>query len=406
MQMQVFSRLEGEILERWSRRNYDDRAFADIAYRALCETVPAEKCSGEDVVRWVLESRTLPNQDDVSYAFGQPPIMVAWNPRFYIQVLFWIDGSTTIHQHAFSGAFHVLEGSSLHSRYSFEQETRVSQQLLFGNLSFDRSELLTRGDTRMIEPGASFVHALFHLDRPSVSVVVRTHRDKEAGPQYDYHAPHVAWHPFDVQPLTVRRLQALKLLRTITPSAYLERCSELLAREDLPTAFSVLHQAVSLGVRADVISSLVGIVARQHGKVALKLSPVMDEIARQRFLVGRRRAIADPGERFFLATLLNLPDRASILQAVRERYPDRAAETMIASWIRGLNGKDEGEPFQTGCGESSFDVIERLVRVNDVHRVVDELRVSDRSLDIERAEHISTLCSSLIRSALLGRLFS
>jgi hypothetical protein len=34
-----------------------------------------------------------------------------------IEALFWVDGTTSIHQHSFSGAFQVLAGKSIHSRY-------------------------------------------------------------------------------------------------------------------------------------------------------------------------------------------------------------------------------------------------------------------------------------------------
>jgi hypothetical protein len=48
------------------------------------------------------------------------------DPRVYIQILFWLEGRRDIHQHEFSGAFHVLTGSSIHSMFAFENARAVS----------------------------------------------------------------------------------------------------------------------------------------------------------------------------------------------------------------------------------------------------------------------------------------
>ncbi|MFN2514442.1 MAG: hypothetical protein ABR568_23900, partial [Pyrinomonadaceae bacterium] len=55
---------------------------------------------------------SLPHQYDVEGRFGNPPITLFAGPRFHIDVYYWLDGTTSIHQHSFTGAFQVLLGSS------------------------------------------------------------------------------------------------------------------------------------------------------------------------------------------------------------------------------------------------------------------------------------------------------
>src|SRR5580698_1434849 len=107
------------ILDRWRRADFDARAFPDVASGALHDRPPSAHVDAMDVVRWVHDAPLLVPQTDIAATFGQPPVNVFHCERFYIQVLFWLDGTTAIHQHAFSGAFHVMQGSSLESTYSF-----------------------------------------------------------------------------------------------------------------------------------------------------------------------------------------------------------------------------------------------------------------------------------------------
>src|ERR1019366_9823901 len=92
-------------------------------------------------------------------------------------------------------------------------------------------EWLTRGDVRPILPGSGLVHALFHLDRPSVSVVVRTPSDALAGPQYSYSRAGLAFDPFAKSDALTRKLETLDLLRTLARPEF-----ETLARASLENA--------------------------------------------------------------------------------------------------------------------------------------------------------------------------
>src|SRR5215211_7153732 len=149
-----------------------------------------------DVIRWVNDTTELPEQPDIQGAFGQPPITLFNGHRFYIDVYYWLDGTTAIHQHAFCGAFQVLQGSSILSQYDFFEKRRINPHFLTGDIRLRSVELLRGGDVRQILPSREYIHSLFHLERPSVTLIIRTRHSPSGAPQYSYLKPYFATDPY------------------------------------------------------------------------------------------------------------------------------------------------------------------------------------------------------------------
>src|SRR3954471_20335408 len=165
-----FTELGRTVLERWKRENFSLAKFPGIAVAALDERPPAKHVDLPALVRDFLLSDEQPAQ--TASPFGEPELVAYHHPRFYVQLLFWTDGTTAIHQHEFSGAFHVMHGSSIHAHYEFENAHPVTPYLRVGNLRMRSMELLDSGRTVSIASGPQAIHSLFHLDSPSVTVVV------------------------------------------------------------------------------------------------------------------------------------------------------------------------------------------------------------------------------------------
>jgi hypothetical protein len=203
---------------------------------------PAKNLSFPQLVEWISQTVSLPYQADLSTDFGQPRVTVYNGNHFFIDLLFWADGTTSIHQHGFSGAFQVVEGSSLQSTYSFRCDRKVAAHLLLGELRFLAAEYLPKGSIRSIHSGKGLIHSVFHLERPSLTIVIRTARDVENQPQYAYCKPHVAYDPFYQDPCSVRRLQLLDtLLETRYPQVGAVAC-HMIRESDLFTAYEVLRR--------------------------------------------------------------------------------------------------------------------------------------------------------------------
>jgi hypothetical protein len=342
----LFAEMGARIERRWRGHDYDERAFPSIAAEALVETPPARQVAYADLVEELLFDPQMPPQP-AELSFGQPPITVFSHPRFYIEVLCWMDATTSIHQHAFSGAFHVLAGSSVHSRYEFALRERINLHFLLGDLRVAGCELLRAGDTRPIAAGREFIHALFHLDRPSISVVVRTRGEADAGPQYDYLPPHVALDGFEKNPIDAQREQLLRMLLASDREQFDRIVDRSLAQAELPAVFRVLrfvHERVVsrpyeldaeyLQRRADRARERFG------GRVDLLLDSASAS-TRVHDLALRRADVTHPDHRFFLALLLNLPDRARIQRLIAQRYPGEPS-ALVRRWLRELTRPGPG----------------------------------------------------------------
>ncbi|RYD63642.1 MAG: hypothetical protein EOP84_33470, partial [Verrucomicrobiaceae bacterium] len=140
-----FTELGRTVLAQWKERNFSLAAFPEIAVAALEERPPSEHVDVASLIQEFLLEDEQPFQ--TTSGFGQPELVVFDDPRFYIQILFWLEGTTDIHQHMFSGAFHVLEGSSIHSRFEFKSPESISSHIRVGQLQMTSTSLLETGST-------------------------------------------------------------------------------------------------------------------------------------------------------------------------------------------------------------------------------------------------------------------
>jgi hypothetical protein len=335
-----FTELGREVLARWKRENFSLAAFPAIARAALEERPPAAHVDLAELVRDFLLEDEQPFQ--TSSGFGQPELVVFDDPRFYIQLLFWLDGTTQIHQHEFSGAFHVMAGSSLHSEFAFENARAVTAHFRVGDLRLERTELLETGSTVPIVSGGGCIHSLFHLETPSLTVVVRTHSDPGTGPQFTYLPPHVAVDPFFTDALTSRRTQLLDVLERTGDPAYAELVREMVAELDFERGFFILQNGLGHLRNLGEWEETLEIFRRKHGPLADVVEPTLDEIVWRDTLVGLRSSVEEVEHRFFLALLLNVRSRAELLTFVARRFDGDPVETVLR-WVEELmEGSDVG----------------------------------------------------------------
>lgn len=339
MPHRFFSQLGSLVEAAWRRRDYDERAFPEVAVQALADLPPAGHVDGVALAASFLRPDGGPWPPQHPSNFGQPPLRVFQGSRFYIEVLCWLDGTTTLHQHGFSGAFHVLGGSSVHGRYAFRERRRVNTSMRLGDLELQGVELLGRGDTRPILSGQACIHSLFHLERPSFTVVVRTGVDLDAQPQYDYLKPHVAE---DVAPRD-RLLATRDRLWTVLAQADLGACQraaeEFVRGADFQSAWHALRAAHSLWGDGEEFARVAGAMREAHGPDVDLLLRVLEQRWWSEHLTGLRRTVSDPDLRFFLALLLNVPDRLHLRRCVAERYGGEPGPRIVG-WLRQLTRVD------------------------------------------------------------------
>ncbi len=322
-----FTELGRTVRDRWKQENFSLTRFPGIAQAALEARPPADHVELSALIRDFLLEDEQPFQ--TTSGFGQPELVVYDDPRFYIQILFWLEGTTDIHQHEFSGAFHVLAGSSLHSRFVFDDPVPITPHLRTGNLRLTDTRLLETGVTVPIVSGSGYIHSLFHLETPSLTVVVRTHTDPGTGPQFTYLPPHIAVDPFHHDALTARRKQLLDVLEQVDDPSYPDLILEMIEQLDFERGFFILQNGVAALRSRGRWDTALRAFEQKHGALAAGVAATIDEIVRRDGLAALRSSITDIEHRYFLALLLNVSDRATVLDLIAKRVPGPPAETIL-----------------------------------------------------------------------------
>ena len=375
--MELFAKLGAEIEDLWREQNYHEDTFPDIAAGALQRADMTSKVSAWEVIEWTLQQSELPPQRDPSGNFGDPPITVFVAPRFYIDVYFWLDGTTQIHQHGFCGAFQVLLGSSIHSWYEFERTESVNTFFETGEMGLKVCELLKVGDVKQIFAGRQYIHSLFHLDQPSATIVVRTEKSPLHLPQFSYHKPYIALDPFFEHETTTKKLQALVPLFRVDHPNTDRLIAEILESADFQTSFSVLSMAhnhlsgghlgqlFNLEGPAARFAGFLEIVKRRHGAKAERLHEIFEYRERINDLVQRRGYVTNAEHRFFFALLLNVEGRSRILALVKERFPETDPIDKILDWTYDLaQTRVVGVNTPNALGLEKFDDVDLSILEN------------------------------------------
>lgn len=318
------------------RFNADQRSLPEIAAAAL-ENFDEIDGVGLETLASFLEDTRLAQQ--AKNPFSDLPLTVFRSRDFYIELLVWSRATTAIHQHGFSGAFRVVRGSSIHTRYRFDARRRISDDFLLGEVRALGSEALAVGSVRQIQPGAEgLIHSLYHLDNPSLSLIIRTSGHSAFGPQYSYYPPSLALHrksmESDDMMLMLSRL--LGISSTADRAVFRSVWSDTIAPLDFPrVAWMYLrHHAL---LENDEREAFFQRVESRHGELAGYLFEAVERFANQHLLIRLREQVHDAELRFFVALLLNVPDRADLLRMVAERFPERDPVESCADWLSRLS---------------------------------------------------------------------
>jgi hypothetical protein len=394
-----FNQLGERIYVAWMASDFDEQTFSDIATRELLMTRPSDHVSSDEVLGWVLDTLQLPMQHDVAAKFGQPPVTVYKCDRFHIDVLFWVTSTTSIHQHGFSGAFHVLSGSSLQSLYKFRTEHRYCDRLLIGALELQSVEHLQKGDVRAIETSTALIHSLFHLEHPSVSVVVRTPNDPLSGPQYTYLPQGIAYDPFFSTDLIARQSQTLALLSKLDRRKAIEHAYATIGKADALRAFMLLDKMSEILTEAEY-SELTGRFGSTYAPLFDRMRAHRDVRVRTNAIVSRRERVLAANHRFLLALLLNVPSRERILDIVRLAYPGQRPAKTVLHWVEQLAQQrlDDGRnALEIEMDETGIQILSHLVEGVTDEEVCRRLAEEFDDVDSNR-DGVVEMCQAFRRS--------
>ena len=396
----AFALLGDSIEAEWRATDYDDERLPQIARRLLLAGSYDRMFDWTAFIGEVLDSARLARQIDLGAGFGQPPLTLYSTSRFYIALLFWLDSTTSIHEHGFTGAFAVLAGASLHSRFRFESEKVVNSRLAFGRIRRAGSEILGPGSIVEITAGPAGAHALFHLDRPSVTLLVRSHRDERAQPQYEYHHPGLALDPFFKDPDAIRRQQLLMVLQASDENVFDEAARRLMEGADLETSVRTLLYFSSADIPLRSLQILSTVASQRHPSAASHLAGlvVAKQIEKRLFVL--RRQVRDSERRLLLALLLNRVGRKEsldLLASIGVAHPAAELSASLSSLLDEVDGPSSNDLRR--------EAVERLIRSGSI-KVASEEILANHRLEGGDAGLVDSLLTTIMRSPVLQDFFA
>jgi hypothetical protein len=293
----------------------------------------------------------------------------------------------------------------VHASYAFRETRRVNDQLLLGELTLTGIEVLAPGQVRPIAAGRAFIHALFHLDHPTLSVVVRTHHAAAHPIQYEYQPPGLALDPFWQSAGWTRRLDVLD---TLLACAHPELRAFAEASVDAADAIALTKIVQRLNVHEQGFALVAPLLERartRHGGLVDALSEVLTRERARTMLTQRRKTINEPGPRFLLALLLNVSGRKRILSLVRERHPERDPVQTVMQWLRAMHDTrtEHGNALGVELNAHSDWVLERLLEGKSESEIAAEAAREARDVS---PMQIAQSCFMLPFNSVLGPLLA
>jgi hypothetical protein len=136
---------------------------------------------------------------------------------------------------------------------------------------------------------------------------------------------------------------------------------------DFQTTFSILNVIYQFFSNTDDraflsekgqerFNKLIDIARKKHGSLIDLLPPVFEELQRKVRLNEQRKIVVSNEHRYFLALLLNVPDKTRLLQLVEERLPGKDPVDIVCDWVQQLSAiKLPGSIEPNIVGIADFD---------------------------------------------------
>ncbi len=335
----AFRRVGERIDAEWRAKGRSRASFAELCVRLLADSDLASSLSFESVMDAAILGGQLPKQADPLKEFAEPPITMFDGGDFVIDVNCWVGDTPSIHNHGFVGAFQVLHGQSVHTRFEFLPGEQRAPYFTLGDLRVTNSELLRVGDIREVLDGDRLIHTLVHVDAPSATIVVRT-PPRHRGPEPKsllFLRPGLACDGRFVdrrEPLR-RAMDCLEVYsRCERLDEYRKRVGALARQGTVDFAHAVLRKAqVHLWKHWNTFSQLLNDLSpRSDGLTPLLEAALQSEREHIRWAI-RRAAVLDVDARFVCAILMHPTEATVAARLVKQYAGSRDIGPMLAKAV-------------------------------------------------------------------------
>lgn len=323
MSSDYFRQLGARVERAWLDAGRDEESFPDVAERVLAELHPRDHFDREAFLDAELDPFAPARRERAPLgAFGQPAATVYFGRDFVIEVYFWVDSIAGIHDHPFRGLFVILEGESVHARYTFEERERIGARMRLGELRVEELELLATGEHRLFSDARhALIHTLVHVPSPALSMVIRTVHAKE---YWRFLPPGVAVLYDEPDAVVARQLMLLEGLRRTNDPRYAARLVTYLRSSDLFTSLHALSPSWG-GLDDASRSAVLEVMRERHGSGADAVARALSRAWRVEQANTLRSSLRDPDDRLVATLLVCAERRAQIVELLGRRHPDPIA---------------------------------------------------------------------------------
>lgn len=314
----LFTDLGEKIRIQWAKHNYNEDALVETAIDKLDEARLHQSLSADNLIHYALNPDPLQSAHQIDPPFGDLQQIMYRHARFYIEALYWCDGTTAVHDHGFSGAFYVMTGSSINLEYQFQDAERINHHFWLGKLSKPLVSKLQVGSIKPIYSGKRFIHSVFHLDNPTVSIVVRTYQDDDAMPQFEYRGKNIRLVE-EFSPEFAKKIKGLRFLLSLNQEKFSYHFKHMYLESPLDERYWLLRAFYANFKQFPSIQQFLKEMDDVQTNILMK-SITQEAIIHKTMQF--RNNIEDVELRYFLAVLLNLPSWSDVVQFIQNDYPN------------------------------------------------------------------------------------
>lgn len=312
-----FADFASQLRADWAKHSYNEAVFSELAQEHLMQWSPAGQFDWRDLLTEFETNRRYDTYQNYS-GFSDLQLIPYKDSKFYIEVLHWTTGSTTIHEHSFHGAFYLLEGESINAEYDFDEKVKVNSGFIIGDTKLKDVRHLKQGDTRIIKPAKGLIHSVFHLAFPSITIVVRTNDLPWTMPQYEYRTPHIALDTQRVNIDVIKRVQARSLLAETDTDRLKQHWLEIIERASLDELYWTYRSVSRQWMSPEFKSQAEELIAKKPGGAEMLISLAREKEVDQ--LIRLRASITDYHQRMLIALLSIITQRQYLLSFLNHYY--------------------------------------------------------------------------------------
>ncbi|MGY8717889.1 MAG: hypothetical protein ACKVI3_08930 [Verrucomicrobiia bacterium] len=303
--------------------------FPELAAEVLAAfPVPAE-VGIEFMADWALGRERLPEQVNFHSGFGEPPLVVYEEPRFYAEVLFWFHGRTSIHGHGFYGAYQVLAGYSIEAQFAYHRDHEPVPGIQVGALEPTALRLITPGDITRILPEEAFIHTVMHMGNPSLTLVIR---NKGGLVQFDYSMNGLGVNAYQDSQSHVRQAEVLSAFHAANPDGFETRLLEFLKTGSAHRMARVLKEMEHEIDEEFLVGEIHELAVERFGPLGELIIESLTRTISGNMIWDEVAGMDDPAIQLRTALLDLFPENQNLLAVVARTFPDREPADVLENW--------------------------------------------------------------------------